>query len=305
MASRELTPHHVDLIYSAALASFWRRRALHKFLQSCGIARNFLSSWHADETKRDFLDRVFERLLSSDKGPAVIRAMGRALAEQTAFADLEGWEDSTEKLIRARDAIDVLKKYQDDQAERERQEKQRIESRQRYEEERERVTRSQMTLQKLTQRLNELTGQIGTQKAGYDFQDWFFDFLDFSEIVNRRPYVHDGRQIDGSMSHDGTTYLVELKFTAEQAGAPDVDSFLRKVTTKADNTMGIMVSMAGFSGTALKEASGPKTPLLLLDHAHVFGVLTGVSDFRSVIERVRRHASQTGDAFLPIQRFSG
>jgi len=231
--------------------------------------------------------------------------MGRSLAEQVAFPDLDGWEDSAEKIALATSAVNALKRYQNDQSERQRQEKLRAESRQRYQEERERVTRSQTTLQKLTQRLTDLTGQIGTQKAGYDFQDWFFDLLDFSEIVNRRPYVHDGRQIDGSMSHDGTTYLLELKFTAEQASATDVDSFLRKVTTKADNTMGIMVSMAGFSSTAIKEASGPRTPLLLLDHAHVFGVLSGVCDLRSVIERVRRHASQTGEAFLAVQKFGG
>ena len=34
-----------------------------------------------------------------------------------------------------------------------------------------------------------------------------------------------------------TTYLVELKFTTDQAVAPDIDTFYKKVTTKADNTM--------------------------------------------------------------------
>jgi hypothetical protein len=63
--------------------------------------------------------------------------------------------------------------------------------------------------------------------------------------VNSRPYTHEGRQIDGSLTHAGTTYLVELKFTAEQAGATDIDSFLKKVNDKADNTMGIMISISG------------------------------------------------------------
>jgi hypothetical protein len=38
--------------------------------------------------------------------------------------------------------------------------------------------------------------EIGTQGAGYKFQEWFYDLLDFSEIPNRKPYVHNGRQID-------------------------------------------------------------------------------------------------------------
>ena len=38
----------------------------------------------------------------------------------------------------------------------------------------------------------------------------------FCEVDHRRPYVTEGRQIDGSITVDGTTYLVELKFTAQQ-----------------------------------------------------------------------------------------
>lgn len=120
-----------------------------------------------------------------------------------------------------------------------------------------------------------------------------------------RPFKHEDRQIDGSITHDGTTYLVESKFTTDQAGAPDVDVLRRRVETKADNTMGIMVSMAGFSAPAVTSGSGPKTPLLLLDHAHIYAVLGDASDLRSVIERVRRHASQTGEAYLPFAKFNG
>jgi hypothetical protein len=102
----------------------------------------------------------------------------------------------------------------------------------------------------------------------------------------------------------GTTYLVELKFTAEQATATDIDTFHKKVTTKADNTMGIMVSISGYSSVARQEASGERTPLLLLDHAHIYLVLGGMMGLSDVIDRVRRHASQTGEAYLPASEFS-
>lgn len=138
----------------------------------------------------------------------------------------------------------------------------------------------------------------------YKFQDWFYDLLDFSEIPNRKPYVHNGRQIDGSLTISGTTYLVELKFTAEQASAPDIDTFYKKVTTKADNTMGIMVSISGYSSVARKEASGDRTPLLLLDHGHIYLVLGGMMGLADLIDRIRRHASQTGEAHLSVSDFS-
>jgi hypothetical protein len=96
-----------------------------------------------------------------------------------------------------------------------------------------------------------------------------------------------------------------LKFTTEQAGASDVDTFYKKVTSKADNTMGVMLSISGYSAVARKEASGDKTPLLLLDHSHLYLVLGGIMGFGEVVERIRRHASQTGEAYLSAQEFTG
>lgn len=94
-----------------------------------------------------------------------------------------------------------------------------------------------------------------------------------------------------------------MKFTADQAGATDIDTFYKKVITKADNTMGVMVSISGYSHVAVEEASGEKTPLLLLNHAHLYLVLGGIMGFSDVIDRIRRHASQTGEAYLPANQF--
>lgn len=147
--------------------------------------------------------------------------------------------------------------------------------------------------------------EVGTQKGGYEFEKWFYKLLDFSEIPNRRPYKTDGRQIDGSLSYDGTTYLVELKFTKEQSGATDIDSLKAKVDKMADNTMGVMVSISGYSSTAISEASGSKTTLLILDSSHLYVFLSGALSFGEIISRVRRHASQTGEAYLPVSKFGG
>jgi hypothetical protein len=95
-----------------------------------------------------------------------------------------------------------------------------------------------------------------------------------------------------------------MKFTREQADAPDIDSFLAKVNDKADNTMGIMVSMSGYSSTAIQQASGRKTPVILMDYSHIYLNLGGTWTLSEVINRVRRHASQTGQAFLPVSEFS-
>ncbi len=127
--------------------------------------------------------------------------------------------------------------------------------------------------------------------------------LDYAEIINRRPYKIDGRQIDGSLTLDGTTYLVELKFTKNQSSAEAIDSFKAKVDKMADNTMGIFVSMSGYSRQAIKEASGRKTTLILLESSHLFLFLQGITSFEDIIRRCRRHVSQTAEALLTVDKF--
>lgn len=302
MAQR-LAPQFTDLIYAAALKSYWRKRALRRFLRSCRVSESFLATWDEGETKRDFLDRLFAALQRTPQTTTALVNMARALAEQTTFPDLESWEDSAQKIADAKLAVaalrDALRTLDMDLA----SQAERTQARERSRVRQEEAARSQTNLQTLNDRLSILSRRLGTQEAGYEFQDWFFDLANHQDIDNRRPYKHAGRQIDGSITIAGTTYLVELKFTTSPATATDVDSVLKKVGDKADNTMGIMVSISGYSDVAIQEASGPRTPLLLLDHRHIFCILTGSLSFGEVIERVRRHASQTGESYLPPDLF--
>lgn len=301
----KITPHLVQLTYEAALKSFWRKESLRKFLRQSHVAENHLATWANEESKRDFLDRTFAALQRSDKGKAVIGEMAVFLAEQTTFPDLRNWEDSASKIQDASKAVAELKALIARQTEEVRSEREREAAKAKAREERQTVQRQQTSLSQLMQRLNELAPQMGTSPGGYAFQDWFYDLVAFAEIDHRRPYNVSGRQIDGSITIDGTTYLVELKFTADQAGAPDIDIFRGKVESKADNTMGIFMCMSGYSSVAISDASGKKTTLLLLDAAHMYLTLTGGMHLQDVVRRVRRHASQTGESYLPVASFGG
>ena len=65
----------------------------------------------------------------------------------------------------------------------------------------------------------------------------------------------------------------------------------------------LMVSMSGYSCSAVKEASRDKTPLLLLDFKHLYTLFTGSLRFSVMVTRVRRHSSQTGEASLLVEDF--
>lgn len=301
----KITPRLIELTYEAALKSYWRRNALRKFLLASHVSDSFVATWSNDESKRDFLDRLFPKLQATEKRKKVIFQMAASLSEQTTFPDLRNWEDSDQKIQEAYKAVQELKAYLKKQGQEVRGEREREQAKQRARVERAKIQRSLTDRAKLQRKLDEMHCKVGTQDGGYEFEEWFYDLLDFCEITNRRPYKSNGRQIDGSLTLDGTTYLIELKFTKDQSGAPDIDSLKAKVNNMADNTMGIMVSISGYSGTAVSEASGSKTTLLVLDAGHLYLFLSGAMGFGEIISRVRRHASQTGEAYLPTNKFHG
>jgi hypothetical protein len=304
-ATETLPSHFIDLVQDTLLKSFWRKNALIAFLRRHHISENFLSSWQETETKRVFLGRLLPKLEVHQKGSRILKQMAVSLAEQVKFPDLEGWEDSQQKIVGAKEAVASLKRYLEihRQKAEDLREKEAIKKAAR--ERMEKAIKGAHTIEKLKDRLAERSKSLGTQAAGYAFQDWFYDVVNFFEVAHRRPYVISGRQIDGSVTVEGTTYLTELKFTKDQADAPDVDSFLVKINDKADNTMGIMVSMSGYSKTAIQQASGRKTPLILMDYSHIYLILGGSWTLDEVVSRLRRHASQTGNAFLPTAEFGG
>ena len=302
----ELNPTLLHLIEDAALKSFWRKPPLRNFLRRSGVSAAMLAAVPESMTKRELLNEIVPKLEGLASGRIALEKMGRELAAQTTFPDLVGFEGTKEWTENAKQVVAALKSAiteADRDAEAEaKADAARDASRKRGAE----IAATLMTMEKLKSQFETLCKEkLGTQDGGYEFETWFFDMVQFFEIVCRRPYrTEEKRQIDGSLTLEGTTYIVELKFEGKPANVTDTAIFLKKVQDKSDNTMGIMIAASGFDEGAINDASGPRSPLLLFDAMHLYLVLMGQMTLPEVISRVRRHSSQYGKAFLPAARFS-
>lgn len=244
--SKKLAPAFIGLTQDACLKAFWRKRALRTFLQQHQISEAKLATWNEDESKRNFLFRLFEDLLRLDNntGHATILELARSLAEMKHFPDLENSEDSAEKISAAHKAVARLKSEVIKVNQQVRNTSDRKRLRKEAQERQQAVIAAKQSLQKLSDNLNKLVSQQGTQEGGYAFEKWFYELASYFEVPARPPYKTDGRQIDGSLTLDGTTFLIETKFTNRQTGAPDIDTFMTKITREADNTMGILMALS-------------------------------------------------------------
>jgi hypothetical protein len=294
-----LPPFYIELIQDAILKIYWFKPSFREFLRRCGVPESLLATFAGDETKRTFLNRILPQLERTDAGILVINKMADGLLEQTTFLDLQKVENSKERIKEAKQSQAALRSYVQAQSDKAEEKRSKGLSQKAAKAVQDAAKKRSHSIQSLNDRLTDMLPRLGTAAGGYEFETWFHDLIDFYEVPNHRPYrAPDNRQIDGSLTVDGTTYLLELKFVKEQADVGVIDAFRGKLTGKADNTMGIIVAISGFDEGCRKAASGDRTPFLLFDSQHIYMLLTGATDLAYLINRTRRHSSGTGECYL-------
>ena len=267
----------IELTQDAILKSFWYKPSLRLFLQQHKIKDLVLAQWHADQTKRDFVTWLWPQLVKSDRGHDAILDMARSLADMRHFPDLERKEDTKIRIPEARQAVARLKEQVEKIDETIRETTEAKNRRKTALEAMSVRLAALQSIEKLQNQLEDLTPKLGTQGGGYGFERWFYDLAIYFELDARTGYKAEGRQVDGAITVEGTTFLLETKFTNEPVGSPDIDTFMAKIESKADNTMGLLVSISGFNDGAKQAASKQKTPMLLLDYSHIYNlILRGV-----------------------------
>lgn len=302
--NKKLSPAFVELTQDALLKAIWFKGSLRMFLIQHQISESALAQWQADQSKRDFIEWLWPRLVKNEKGQNAILAMARSLAEMKHFPDLERKEDTKERIPEAVEAVNRLRKAVSEINETIRETKAAEQRRKTAIEEVAKRQAAQQSLEKLQTALNGLTIKIGTQDGGYEFERWIYDLAIYFELEARPGYKAAGRQIDGAITIEGTTFLIEAKLVNEPIGSPDIDIFMAKIESKADNTMGLFISLSGFNDGAKQAASKHRTPMLLLDSGHIFNlVMRGVMTLPQVVSRVKRHAHQTGSSYLSASDF--
>jgi restriction endonuclease Mrr len=302
--NKKLSPAFVELTQDALLKAIWFKGSLRMFLIQHGISESALGQWSVDQSKREFIEWLWPKLVKDEKGQNAILAMARSLAEMKHFPDLERKEDTKERIPEAVEAVNRLRRAVAQINETIRETRASEIRRKAAMEEVSKQQAAQQSLEKLNAALNGLTSKIGTQEGGYEFERWIYDLAVYFELEARPGYKASGRQIDGAITIEGTTFLIETKLINAPVGSPDIDTFMAKIESKADNTMGLFVSLSGFNEGAIRSASKQRTPMLLLDSGHIFNlIMRGVMTLPQVVSRIKRHAHQTGASYLSATDF--
>ncbi len=304
--AKKLNPAAIIALKEALAQIYWYKKDLRSFLINTLENPSILSSINWNDYKRSITDAVVETLARSESRyrDELIRLF-TAVSTISDFSHLEHLDDGKEKAMRAKNAVEALRKYTSGYQKMWDEKQQADERRTAYAEKLERVNSFKNQLTDLNKEYCQLVISNDLQGRGYRLEAMLKQLFELFDLDPKASFKIEGEQIDGAFTFDGIDYLFEAKWQNELVRANALDSLASKVQRKLDNTLGLFLSVNGFSPDGISAHSSGRKVLLLMDGSDIMAVLDARIELPELLKRKRRHAAQTGDIYIRYQDMMG
>ncbi|MDI1299715.1 hypothetical protein [Methylotenera sp.] len=297
--AKQISPAGVMALKEALCSVYWYKSELRGFLQLCLSNPSILNKFNWENYKRQIASDVVDFLFQNpEKHIGDLTKICFEICKLNDFSNLKQLEDGTQKVEKARSAVERLKqlvephqdlaKEQDDIKKRQNQAAQKIKENKAVREK----------LDSIKNKYMALVSSENAQSRGFELEKTMYELFDLFDLDPKASFKNLGEQIDGAFSLEGTEYLFEAKWQKNLVNKADLAVFSDKVKTKLENTLGIFLSINGFSqdGVSAHQAGG--AAIILMDGGDLMAVLEERIDFTSLLLRKKRHAAQTGGIYL-------
>lgn len=296
-----ISPAALQALKEALTHIYWFKSELRSFLSHTLSDPSILGRLNWEDYKRNIVATLVEHLAKNEDvyQRDIIRLMDE-VARVNDFSHLRKLDDGQEKEKNARHAVEALKKQLVGNQKLREQEK---EAEKRREEAHKRMLRVNAVQTKLAEINSEFLGLLteeNAQKRGYRLEKILRELFQLFDLDPKASFRITGEQIDGAFSFEGTDYLLEAKWQKDPVDAKELDSLAGKLLRKLENTLGLFLSINGYSEDAVKAHSSGRRLLLLMDGNDLMAVIEGRVDLVQLLLRKRRKAAETGNIYLRI-----
>lgn len=140
------------------------------------------------------------------------------------------------------------------------------------------------------------------QRRGYEFEKIINFLLAQDDLDPRLSYKASGEQIDGSFVYNGKYFLLEAKWHATEFPVSALYQFQGKVDGKLVGTIGVFISMSGYSSEAADALIRGKTlNTILFDQNDFDAAMRPDIGFKKVLETKLRQAADEGTVYFPFE----
>lgn len=299
--AKKIAPAAIQALKEALTHVYWYKSELRSFLSHSLSDPSILGRLNWDDYKRNIVATLVDHLAMNEEvyQRDIIRLMDE-VARVNDFSHLRKLEDGKEKEEKAKNAVSALKKQL---AGNQRAREEQKEAEKRREEAHKRLLR----VNEVQKRLSEINGEFigllaeeNAQKRGFKLEKVLKDLFDLFDLDPKASFRITGEQIDGAFTFEGTDYLLEAKWQKDPVDAKELDSLAGKLSRKLENTLGLFLSINGYSEDAVKAHSSGRRLIILMDGSDLMAVIEGRIDLVQLLLRKRRKAAETGNIYLRI-----
>jgi hypothetical protein len=300
---KKISPVAINALRRALTHVYWYKSDLRSFLTQCLGDPSVLSRLNWDAFKREIVDTLIEHLVRHEQvyQRDLLRLMSE-VARFDHFGHLDRLDDGRRKTRDAKEAVAALRHQMTKHLELFEEQRASEDRRKRALEDRMRSTAVRQRLAKLHNDYVALL-QLPPQKRGYELEALRYGLFDLFDLDPRAAFRVTGEQIDGSFSFEGTDYLFEARWEDQLTPRAEIDAFDAKIGRKLENTLGLFLSINGFSGDGVTVYSGGRSLMILMDGSDLMAVLEARIDLARMLLRKRRHAAQTGNIYLTATEY--
>lgn len=157
-------------------------------------------------------------------------------------------------------------------------------------------------LEELKTKFFEIAINTNKQQRGFQLEKLLNELFILFELSAKLSFKITGEQIDGAFTFDGTDFLLEAKWQKEPIPASELYAFGGKITNKLKNTLGLFISIDGFSKDGIETNNPITKQMILMDGEDLMLIFDGRIQLNEMILLKRQHASQTGEIFYKLRK---
>jgi len=298
---KKISATAINALKKALATVYWYKSDLRSFLYHTISNKQILSYLDWNDYKRNICSRLVDLLVKNEeKTQNDLLKLVYEISNMNDFSHLKQLDDGADKVKNAKEAVAALRKVSKGHLE-------QIKEQEEIENRRKKVFEEQIAKTAVREKLEEVKNDFyalissnDPQKRGFQLEKLLKDLFNLFDLDSKASFKIIGEQIDGMFTFENNDFLIEAKWHKDPIDISSLDSFSGKLSRRLENTLGLFISVNGFSPDAIQAHSTGRRLMILMDGSDLMAVLEGRIDLIQLLDRKRRYAAQTGNIYLGI-----
>lgn len=298
---KKFNPYVLRALIEALCQIYWYKRDLRFFILKSICDQNVIAKLNFEDSKRNIATSLVEMLADkNDRCNEAIMYLMRTVSEINDFSHFDGLSNGIILKRQAQNAVNTLKKILNDHDKVREGENTNKKAKETASQTIKKIKNIEAKLSELNSAYRKLTQSEDYQNRGFSLEKIMKDLFSIYELDPKASFKIQGEQIDGAFCFEHTDYIFECKWHKAAVTAGDLDIFAAKINRKLENTLGVFLSINGFSPDGLSAHSHSKPNMLLMDGIDLAYVLENRISLKVLLRKKRQHAAQTGEIYLSV-----